>query len=623
MIVYYDVLLIDDESLLGVRHSDRFERLTRLVSLSRGRAELVNRHVIDFSSRYAASDLRNMFARTITARQEGLVLKPDDPFIDLSNSTPFSGSPIKLKKEYVGNFGDVGDFAVVAARYDPLKAKSMRVNNVKWTHFFVGCLTNKSSLSEPGSLPEFTIVSVVEVNETQMKTITTFSNPAPVPFKENCSLKLSIPSGVTDGKAPTVVFTNPLVFDIRCFDFDNCGNVGFKTPRFPVVSKIHFDRDFRDTITFSELQEMAEIAPTEDVMEDSQELKTWIAALEAADPRGIAVDAASQESVSTVPAPTPQQSTQNTTQRLSQVALSPSLGHKSARIQPSSNPLEALTPPPSSLPESDVCETATGRQRIEYSSHSPSRASTQTPANKRKLEEGSKHGSPAKRIMSSPSRKATSPRRDSLNWSQSQREPLTEMKINRSPHNSQTAQGVSSFYEISDPNEMENARDLCRQRTNSKTTSCSSQPGKSTRPLSPEMEAETDAARCVIAGSSCRLRDVRVMVTPEVLRNSANIKSLLREHGIRDFFTDYVELVPSGNEEFFPRMLCLVVTDSEEDRAALKKIKMERDRGQEVTTFIEVYDWRVINAVADLEAVHAVGCGQCGDPWQRWRVGFI
>ncbi len=69
-----------------------------------------------------------MFAKCIVARQEGLVLKADDPYFSFGASRRRFGScPIKLKKGYLTDFGDVGDFAVVGARYDAGKAKAYNI----------------------------------------------------------------------------------------------------------------------------------------------------------------------------------------------------------------------------------------------------------------------------------------------------------------------------------------------------------------------------------------------------------------------------------------------------------------------------------------------------------------
>src|SRR6266536_3493642 len=101
MIVWYDVLLLDDESLLGMRHSERFKKLKQIVTCRQGEAQLVGRQVIDFNKQSAASDLRNLFAKSIRAREEGLVLKPDGPYFDLSpDQRRYSSFCIKLKKGY-------------------------------------------------------------------------------------------------------------------------------------------------------------------------------------------------------------------------------------------------------------------------------------------------------------------------------------------------------------------------------------------------------------------------------------------------------------------------------------------------------------------------------------------
>ncbi|KAK4656993.1 hypothetical protein QC762_0041310 [Podospora pseudocomata] len=107
MIVYYDVRMLDDTSLLSVR---------------------IQR---------AKSDLRRAFAECITAKGEGLVLKSDDPYFNFdSMRRPYRCCAIKLKKEYISNFGDIGAFAIVGARYDAAKARTYNIPHLKWAHFY-------------------------------------------------------------------------------------------------------------------------------------------------------------------------------------------------------------------------------------------------------------------------------------------------------------------------------------------------------------------------------------------------------------------------------------------------------------------------------------------------------
>ncbi|RSM15377.1 hypothetical protein CEP52_000918 [Fusarium oligoseptatum] len=298
----------------GTLNDERFKILSNLITYRKGWSELVQRQVIDFGHNLGASSLRKAFALTILARKEGLVLKPDEPYFDFADQRrKFSSCCIKLKKEYIGNFGDVGDFAVVGARYDPAKAMTYRIPGLKWTHFYLGCLDNREAVKQWNAKPEFTIVNVVELNETILREVVTYANPHSVAAEENDQLTLKLAPGVEQGLPLTFVFTKPLVFDLRCFSFDKVGNTGFWSLRFPSVTKVHFDRDFTDTISFEQLQAMAKDATTAGELEDSQENLQWIAKLEGADPRGIAVDAVSQLTVTTMPTPSPRKSTQNTT----------------------------------------------------------------------------------------------------------------------------------------------------------------------------------------------------------------------------------------------------------------------------------------------------------------------
>lgn len=304
MIVYYDILMVDDESLLAVKHSERHKRLREIVTEVIGRSMLVQRQTIDCKLPSAESDLRRAFAKCIASRGEGLVLKPDATYFNFGTSWGNSGSiAIKLKKEYIREFGDVGDFAVVGARYDSTKAKSYSLPNIKWTHFYIACLGNKEEVVRFREMPKFVVTNVVELNETQMRAFMTAIQPVAVDPKDNKAFSLRIEEGVDARKTPTTIFTEPPVFDIRCFSFDRPGNTGFWTPRFPMVNKIHCDRTYLDVLSFSELQEMAIHGTQKPPDKESQELMEWIGRLEQANPKTRGVDIQSQTTVATSQAP--------------------------------------------------------------------------------------------------------------------------------------------------------------------------------------------------------------------------------------------------------------------------------------------------------------------------------
>lgn len=369
MMIYYDILLLDGRSFVNVRRSERFMALSNLISCRTGWAELVHYEIIDFGHKMGASNLRKAFAKVILSKKEGLVLKPDDPYFDFADiRRPFSSSCIKLKKEYIGNFGDVGDFAVVGARYEAAKARTYHIAGLKWTHFYLGCLDNREQVKRWGAKPEFTVVNVVELNETMLRDVVSHGDHESIAFSENDRLVLKLTVGVQQGKPMDVVFARPMVFDLRCFSFDKVGNTGFWSPRFPNVTKVHFDRDFTDTVSFEELQTMAEDSTTVKELEDSQENLGWIAKLEGADPRGAGIDALSQLTATTMPTPSPRRSSQNSTASWSPTspaakrllsALGPPrqalLENRPLGTNPANTPLTSSTPqcaPPSSEKES-------------------------------------------------------------------------------------------------------------------------------------------------------------------------------------------------------------------------------------------------------------------------------
>ncbi|KAH8752249.1 hypothetical protein F5883DRAFT_506776 [Diaporthe sp. PMI_573] len=286
MIVYYDVLRVDDESFLNVRHSARFSRLSKLVQCQTGRAALVQRQIVNFSSRVAAEDLKEAFASCIVRRDEGLVLKPDEPYFSFGrNKRRYASCCVKLKKGYIKGMGEVGDLAVVSGRYCHTRAKILKMPTAKYTHFYLGCLTNKEAVERWDARPEFTIVNEVEVSATMMDTLRRTWLTETVPLGDGKAPILNVPPGIAQGRKITMAFTEPAAFEMTCFSFHKESDTRFYSLRFPYISKIHPDRTFKDCLTFQELQALAEEELKCPDREDSQELRRWIDALEEAEPK--------------------------------------------------------------------------------------------------------------------------------------------------------------------------------------------------------------------------------------------------------------------------------------------------------------------------------------------------
>ncbi|QGI92936.1 hypothetical protein CEK26_006005 [Fusarium fujikuroi] len=598
MIIYYDVMLLEDQSLINLRHSERFNILSSLICCRKGWAGLVPRQVIDFGQPLGASTLRKAYAMVILARKEGLVLKPDEPYYDFTDQRRrFSSCCIKLKKGYIGNFGDVGDFSVVGARYDPTKALSYRIPGLKWTHFYIGCLDNRQAVKSWGAKPEFTIVNVVELNETILREVVTYSTPEPVSPDDNEALAFKLAPGVEQGSPPTFIFTRPLVFDLKCFSFDRVGNTGFWSLRFPSVTKVHFDRDFTDTISFEQLQALAEEATTAGKLEDSQENLQWIAKLEAADPRGIAVDAVSQLTVTTMPTPSPRKSTQNTTSTRS--PTSPLATKSPVEFSPCRGRRERVHGAPSlDLPSI----TATPSLRAEPSSR------TKLCAKHKRSLPSTGPNSQHKRLRSSS--EASISQKDSLHidLASRPRAPLAAMDNNPRPQPAMSscapccpASPSESFFD-----EFSNSDGLNAEVVQFIIDPETGELQTETKPerLKPSITKVTTAliGQCVYAGEYCMLANAVVLVSPGLLAMK-EAKTLLAQHGVDTPVTDIdtwlkAEKEARQNGKITTPSKAYVVCDSDNElvfKDVAEKFKeLRKDHLFNKGTHIEIHDWRFL-----------------------------
>lgn len=132
MILLFDCLLYNHQSLLHRPHTKRMEYLQRILPRPiPGRLEFVERVELDFAQGVAALDkMRSLFAAGIVKRWEGFVLKPlDEPYLNLAERRPDGNTRsygwvggkaawVKLKKDYIQGCGDTGDFAIVGGAAD-------------------------------------------------------------------------------------------------------------------------------------------------------------------------------------------------------------------------------------------------------------------------------------------------------------------------------------------------------------------------------------------------------------------------------------------------------------------------------------------------------------------------
>lgn len=291
MIIYYDVLLIDDDPILQKPYSYRRKALERLVKRIKGRARLTTQKEIRFSSLEGPMQLRHTLALAFARRWEGIVLKPlNDPYFRCSSkvSHEFGSCWIKMKKDYIPGLGDAADFAVIGAGYCVKEAAANRIPNLKWTHFYIGCLRNKSDVMRLNAKPKFTVLDRVQNSMTpddlisvnrqgQFRAIKTASAEAHEAFELDFQLGMSEMS---------VAFKEPFVFELLGSGFDRLPNQNLFTLRFPRVKKVHWDRDWKDAVGLEELQQLALDAQSAPAGDDLKEIQLWTDRLDQVD-RGV------------------------------------------------------------------------------------------------------------------------------------------------------------------------------------------------------------------------------------------------------------------------------------------------------------------------------------------------
>ena len=646
MIFYFDLLMIDNNSLLNQPQSQRRRRLHDLITYRNGYAEIVQSQNIACSRRNAAAKLREVFAQCILDRSEGIVLKPDTPYFDFSTALkPYACCHIKLKMAYIQGWGDVGDFAVVGAGYDAAKAKTYKVPNLKWTSFYIGCLENRNQVRAGNEVPRFVVVSIVETNETLMKTFRTHCNPQTMPYAEQDRFQLEL-HGAARARPPLVVFDDPVVFDVRCFSFDREPNTNFWSMRFPMVSRIHFDRSYMDAITFEELQEAAAEATEAPQLEDSQDLKGWIQALKKADPRGIAVDAVSQATSSS----SFSSSSSSDAPQTGSLGRGNVQGHTSEGSLDTVEEIEAAAPVsdyPSLAQDNDVFPTppSSAASQVLAGAQSAAGAETEEPR-------------PAKRPRDSEDDKDSKKRTRCGSEMKSPSAPHND-RVNTAPSPTQPRQPLSQIDQNATPTQRPSSDDTTTVSASPVTSTSSSDVAirQECEPAHAATRPEASVPRCSLAGHECALANKSILLSPCIAGYAWVADTLLGMHGITEFLVDptswkqqqrpqpgsqnsssvnaretahtapssltsYIsppesssgsEKIPAGrrgkrSSQRRPRKICLV----ESRRAQATRDFLDRIEAAGLRTrggagnhreWIAVYDWRVLEKITDRETL--------------------
>ncbi|KAH9882542.1 hypothetical protein J1614_000778 [Plenodomus biglobosus] len=269
MIVFFDVLKVDDEDVLRHCLQERRMILRDLVRVTPGRSMRSEWTLLDFKAGDGITDLKQAFARTIADRQEGLILKPlHAPYFPLLSDQGYAKSAffIKLKKDYLSDMGgerDLGDFAVIGGSYDAQVAPKSNLKPLHWTHFHLGCCMNPCDVQRSGAKPRFKVVASLSLDKCIPKSDVKFLNAQGYvrqsALREDRSTKeFEIEQSKGFDRRMTAAFKEPFVVEILGSGFEKLQNETFEMLRHPRVKKIHQDRTWKDAVTLEELGQMAE-----------------------------------------------------------------------------------------------------------------------------------------------------------------------------------------------------------------------------------------------------------------------------------------------------------------------------------------------------------------------------
>lgn len=282
MIVFFDVLLLDDDACLKKPHRQRRLILQDLIQTRPGRAAISEQEILDFNRPDNQHRLAASFARAIAQRWEGYVLKaceePYFPFYSAGVDNSF-GRWIKLKKDYIPGLGDTVDLALIGAAYSAQESTALpHVKKLRWTHFLVGCLLNKDAVIQGGDIPRFKVVDVINrhcMHHRFMQILNQFGEFHACDPEEFYGFHVEYGNGNLPGAS--TLFKKPFVVEMMGSGFEKPSGGRYYTLRFPRILKIHTDRTYEDAVSYHELQKLADEArsvPSED-LDEQREREDW------------------------------------------------------------------------------------------------------------------------------------------------------------------------------------------------------------------------------------------------------------------------------------------------------------------------------------------------------------
>ncbi|KAL0574607.1 hypothetical protein V5O48_007357 [Marasmius crinis-equi] len=288
-LVFFDVMLLNGESLLDREYSERRGILETVIRVLPGKAMLAERWEIPMnyrkkgglagwvipSKRAAAlrkedeeysspeNTLGGIFAEILASHKEGLVLKAAE-----SGYNDWKLPWVKLKMDYIPGLGDSVDLAILGAGWRKERGNELRVPRTTYTTFFIGALQNaKAVAADPNTKPDFMIhfTASYGLSRDQLEEINfLIKSSEPVPFRGDQTRRDFLPYDFNLGtqEKPQVLLRQPLLAELFGDRFIRRSDDHPFEIRWPRILKVHrtSERSWRAGLSLHDLQVVAATA---------------------------------------------------------------------------------------------------------------------------------------------------------------------------------------------------------------------------------------------------------------------------------------------------------------------------------------------------------------------------
>jgi len=113
MLIWFDLLYLNNEFLLHRPYAERRDLLEQTVDVIPHFVELSQRQLLNFTTADDLEAFRQHYAKLIAQREEGVIIKP----LTSKYSPGRTGTWVKLKRDYIEGLGDTNRHQIHQRRY--------------------------------------------------------------------------------------------------------------------------------------------------------------------------------------------------------------------------------------------------------------------------------------------------------------------------------------------------------------------------------------------------------------------------------------------------------------------------------------------------------------------------